>query len=305
MSFLRLTQLLQASRITTSHPYNMSTGLNSDHDTTLFDGLLHALLQSLHQRSGWSHAGLARRILSIYQEASPLDRIGQVLGEEGSLIVGLIRRMTERGGINESAIANNLAQGFDQVTYFVFPPERHDLVLIALQLAGEFLYQPNIRYPPTVKGNNIHVRLQDQSSDAVHISHFPSSEGNGLTGAAPPKHPSNRGPFTSTQDDDIDRDGTSNYSTTKATTHELEKSLGKFSTFLKLSKNIFPVYKHKPLSDSYPTVRMAKKPTQKIQQSFITKSLPSFKTSEDQPFDRGRDRKDPRSCTGLASDSQF
>lgn len=169
----------------------MSTGPTSIADTTLFDGLLvHALLQSLHQQLGWSHTNIAHRLLRAYQEASALDRIGQELGEEGSLIAGLIRRISARDAITEWTIASNVAQGFDQVTYYVFPPERHDLVFIALQLAREFLYQLKVRSPPTVKGNGIHVNSQGQSSNAVHTSHSSSSESSSFTGGEPPSNTS-------------------------------------------------------------------------------------------------------------------
>lgn len=265
--------------MTTSHPFNMSTDLNSDHDTTLFDGLLiHALLQSLHQRSGWSHASIARKIMSMYQEACPLDRIGQEFGEEGCLIAGLFRRISARDGITESAIANNLAKGFDQVTYFVFPPERHDLVLIALQLARKFLYQLNDRSPAAVEGNSVHVSSQGQSSDAVHISNFPSSEDNGVTDGEPPTNTSGRGPSKSTQDDDSDHDGTSNYSTNEENTHELEKSLWKFSTFLNLSKNLFSVSKQtQPPSNSYSTEKIARNPFKRSSSHLSPSPFPDLK----------------------------
>lgn len=46
-------------------------------------------------------------------------------------------------------------------------------------------------------------------------------------------------------------------------------------------------------------------PIQKIQNASTTKPFPTFQISQNLPFNRGRDRKSPKSCTGASSDSQF
>lgn len=128
--------------------------------------------------------------------------------------MGLLRRISERGGITQSAIAKNIVQGFDQVPCFFFPRELPDLVSVALQVARELTHRDGVRLALNTEVNGIDTsRRPDQSSGNGHTSHLPSPEDIGLTVSELPNNTSDGGPSSSMPDDFIGRNETARLST--------------------------------------------------------------------------------------------